>query len=54
MARTFAPEPVACRLGQQGLHRLGITPTPVSAKLPDILGHVDERQARYARYRAAR
>ena len=40
--------------GIDGLHRLGITPTPVSAKLPDILGHVDERQARYARYRAAR
>ncbi len=40
--------------GIDGLHRLGIQPTRVSAKLPEILGHVDDRQTRYARYRAAR
>lgn len=40
--------------GIDGLHRLGITPTRVATKLPEILGHVDDRQARYARYRAAR
>jgi uncharacterized protein YbjT (DUF2867 family) len=40
--------------GIDGLHRLGIVPTRVAAKLPDILGHVDGRQARNARYRAAR
>lgn len=40
--------------GIDGLHRLGITPTPVSAKLPEIVGHDDDRQTRYARYRAAR
>ena len=37
-----------------GLHRLGIVPTPVSAKLPEILGHDADRQARYARYRSSR
>lgn len=40
--------------GVDGLHRLGIEPTRVSAKLPEILGHVDDRQTRYDRYRAAR
>ena len=40
--------------GIDGLHRLGITPTRVAAILPEILGHVDDRQTRYARYRAAR
>jgi uncharacterized protein YbjT (DUF2867 family) len=40
--------------GIDGLHRLGIEPTRVSAKLPEILGHLDDRQTRYARYRAAR
>ncbi|ODS63280.1 MAG: epimerase [Arenimonas sp. SCN 70-307] len=40
--------------GIDGLHRLGITPTRVATKLPEILGHVADRQARYARYRAAR
>jgi len=38
--------------GIDGLHRLGITATPVSAILPDILGHADDRQMRYDRYRA--
>lgn len=38
--------------GIDGLHRLGIAPTPVSAELPDILGHDDDRQARLDRYRA--
>ena len=40
--------------GIDGLHRLGIAPTPVSAKLPEIVGHPDDRQTRYARYRSAR
>jgi NADH dehydrogenase len=40
--------------GIDGLHRLGIVATPVTAKLPEILGHPDDRQARYARYRSAR
>jgi len=40
--------------GIDGLHRLGIEPTRVDARLPDILGHAADRQARYARYRAAR
>ena len=40
--------------GIDGLHRLGITPTRVATQLPAILGHVADRQARYARYRAAR
>lgn len=40
--------------GIDGLHRLGITPTRVAAKLPEILGHTADRQARYARFRAAR
>ena len=40
--------------GIDGLHRLGITPTRVGAKLPEILGHLDDRQTRYDRYRAGR
>jgi uncharacterized protein YbjT (DUF2867 family) len=40
--------------GIDGLHRLGIVPTRIAAKLPDIVGHADARQARNARYRAAR
>lgn len=40
--------------GIDGLHRLGIVPTRVEQTLPEILGHGDDRQARYARYRAAR
>lgn len=40
--------------GIDGLHRLGITPTRVAAKLPEILGHAADRQARYSRFRAAR
>jgi NADH dehydrogenase len=40
--------------GIDGLHRLGIVPTPVSAILPDILGHADDRQTRLDAYRAAR
>lgn len=40
--------------GIDGLHRLGIAPTRVSAKLPEILGHGDDRQTRYARYRSGR
>ncbi len=40
--------------GIDGLHRLGITPTHVAAKLPEILGHTDDRQTRYDRYRAKR
>ncbi|GGA83041.1 NAD-dependent dehydratase [Arenimonas soli] len=40
--------------GIDGLHRLGIPATRVADKLPVILGHVDERQARYQRFRAAR
>lgn len=40
--------------GIDGLHRLDITPTRVSAILPEILGHLDDRQTRYARYRSAR
>ena len=38
--------------GIDGLHRLGIVPTPVSAILPDILGHADDRQTRLDAYRA--
>jgi len=38
--------------GIDGLHRLGITPTRMSAILPDILGHGEDRQARLDRYRA--
>lgn len=38
--------------GVDGLHRLGIVPTRVAQVLPDILGHADDKQARYARYRA--
>jgi NADH dehydrogenase len=40
--------------GIDGLHRLGIEPTHVSAILPDILGHADDRQTRLDAYRAAR
>lgn len=40
--------------GIDGLHRLGIEPTRVGAWLPVILGHADDKQARYARYRALR
>jgi uncharacterized protein YbjT (DUF2867 family) len=40
--------------GIDGLHRLGIVPTPIGAKLPEILGHAADRQSRYARYRSAR
>ena len=38
--------------GIDGLHRLGIQATRVAQVLPDILGHVDDRQARLARLRA--
>jgi NADH dehydrogenase len=38
--------------GVDGLHRLGIEPTPVSAVLPDILGHTLARQPRFDRNRA--
>jgi NADH dehydrogenase len=38
--------------GIDGLHRLGIVPTNMSAILPDILGHGEDRQARLDRYRA--
>ncbi len=38
--------------GIDGLHRLGIVPTKISAILPDILGHGEDRQARLDRYRA--
>lgn len=38
--------------GVDGLHRLGITPTPVAAVLPEILGDADARQVRLDRYRA--
>jgi uncharacterized protein YbjT (DUF2867 family) len=38
--------------GVDGLHRLGIEPTPVSAVLPEILGDADARQVRLDRYRA--
>jgi NADH dehydrogenase len=37
--------------GIDGLHRLGISPTPVAEVLPDILGDRDDKQARYARLR---
>lgn len=37
--------------GIDGLHRLGIEPTPVSDVLPDILGHRQDRQARLDHYR---
>ena len=40
--------------GIDGLHRLGIEPARVSRLLPSILGHVDDRQTRLARYRAMR
>jgi len=38
--------------GIDGLHRLGIEPTRVAKILPDILGHANDKQARYARFRA--
>lgn len=38
--------------GIDGLHRLGIEPTRVARILPDILGHTDDKQSRYARFRA--
>jgi uncharacterized protein YbjT (DUF2867 family) len=38
--------------GIDGLHRLGITPTPVGAILPDIVGNAASRQARLDRNRA--
>ena len=38
--------------GIDGLHRLGIEPTRVAQLLPDILGHHEEKQTRFARYRA--
>lgn len=37
--------------GIDGLHRLGIVPTPVGAVLPDLLGHALDHQTRLARYR---
>lgn len=40
--------------GIDGLHRLGIEPTRVAQVLPDILGHHEEKQMRFARYRAMR
>ena len=38
--------------GIDGLHRLGIVATKMSAILPDILGHGEDRQTRLDRYRA--
>ncbi len=38
--------------GIDGLHRLGIEPTRMSAILPDILGHGEDRQSRLDRYRS--
>jgi NADH dehydrogenase len=40
--------------GIDGLHRLGIAPTPVGAVLAQILGGTDDRLHRYDRYRAMR
>lgn len=40
--------------GVDGLHRLGIVPVRVADVLPGILGHADDKQTRYARYRAQR
>ena len=40
--------------GVDGLHRLGIVPVRVAEVLPGILGHADDKQTRYARYRAQR
>jgi len=40
--------------GVDGLYRLNIRPTRVQEILPDILGHGDDRQARYDRNRADR
>jgi NADH dehydrogenase len=39
--------------GVDGLHRLGITPTPVAAVLPEILGGTDARQVRLDHYRSS-
>jgi NADH dehydrogenase len=39
--------------GVDGLHRLGLVPTPVGDVLPEMLGHGEDRQARLDRYRAA-
>ena len=38
--------------GIDGLHRLGIHATRVAEVLPDILGHVDDKQTRLSRLRA--
>jgi uncharacterized protein YbjT (DUF2867 family) len=38
--------------GVDGLYRLNIRPTRVQEILPDILGHADDRQARYDRNRS--
>jgi NADH dehydrogenase len=40
--------------GIDGLHRLGIQPTRVAEVLPDILGHVEDKQTQFGRYRAMR
>lgn len=40
--------------GIDGLHRLGIVPVRVCDRLPDILGHGQDRQSRLARYRERR
>jgi len=40
--------------GVDGLYRLNIRPTRVQEILPDILGHGNDRQARYDRNRADR
>lgn len=37
--------------GIDGLHRLGITPTPLSARIDSLLGRADSRQKRLDRYR---
>ncbi|MFC4728359.1 complex I NDUFA9 subunit family protein [Coralloluteibacterium thermophilus] len=37
--------------GVDGLHRLGIVPTPIGAVLHDVLGRPDDRPARLDRYR---
>ena len=40
--------------GFDGLHRLGIAPTPVARMLPGILGAVGDRQSRLDAYRIRR
>ncbi len=40
--------------GIDGLHRLGIVPTPVAAVLPDLLGRAPDRQRHLDRYRKQR